>query len=72
MSLAKRSVTSAAWNIGVNTARVVILIIRSVLLARLLPVETFGIYALAMSVVTLSSVVPVFGMWGAFLHRAPE
>ena len=72
MSLAKRSVTSAAWNIVINSARVIVLIVRSILLARLLPVEVFGIYALAMSVVTLSSVFPVFGMWGAFLHRAPE
>ena len=72
MSLARRSVTSAAWNITVNTARVIVLIVRSILLARLLPVEVFGVYAFAMSVVTLSSVFPIFGMWGAFLHRAPE
>jgi O-antigen/teichoic acid export membrane protein len=72
MSLARRSVTAAAWNIGVSMARVVVLFVRSILLARLLPVEVFGIYAFAMSVVNLSSAVPIFGMWGAFLHRAPE
>ena len=72
MTLARRSVTSAAWNIGVSLARVIVLFVRSILLARLLPVEVFGIYAFAMSVVDLSSALPVFGMWGAFLHRAPE
>jgi O-antigen/teichoic acid export membrane protein len=72
MSLAKRSVTSAAWNIMVNMAGVVVLIIRSILLARLLPVETFGVYAFASSVVIITAVLPTFGMQDAFLHRAPE
>jgi O-antigen/teichoic acid export membrane protein len=72
MSLAKRSVTSAAWNIGVNSARVVVLIVRSILLARILPVEVFGVYAFASSVVEITAVLPQFGMRDAFLHRAPE
>jgi O-antigen/teichoic acid export membrane protein len=72
MSLAKRSITSAAWNIGVNSARVIVLIVRSILLARLLPVEIFGVYAFASSVVEITTVLPQFGMRDAFLHRAPE
>ncbi len=72
MSLARRSITSAAWNIGVNSARVVVLIVRSILLARLLPVEVFGVYAFASSVVEITAVLPQFGMRDAFLHRAPE
>ena len=72
MSLARRSVTSAAWNIGVNWARVLVLIVRSILLARLLPVEIFGVYAFASSVVEITAVLPQFGMRDAFLHRAPE
>lgn len=72
MSLARRSVTSAAWNIAVNMTRVVVLIVRSILLARLLPVEVFGVYALAFSVVSLSSALPIFGMGEAFLHRTRE
>jgi O-antigen/teichoic acid export membrane protein len=72
MSLAQRSVSSSAWNISANFFRVGILFVRSVLLARLLPVETFGIYALAGSIVTLTALVPQFGMGGAFLHRAKE
>jgi O-antigen/teichoic acid export membrane protein len=72
MSLTKRSVTSAAWNIGVNSARVIVLIVRSILLARILPVEIFGVYAFASSVVEITAVLPQFGMRDAFLHRAPE
>jgi len=72
MSLYSRSITSAAWNMLVHLSRVVVLLIRSIILARLLPVEVFGIYAFASSVVTLTSAFPVFGMGGAFLHRAPE
>ena len=72
MNLARRSITSAAWNIGVNSARVIVLVVRSILLARLLPVEIFGVYAFASSVVGITAVLPQFGMRDAFLHRAPE
>lgn len=72
MSLVQRSITSVTWNAGANLVKVVILLARSILLARLLPVETFGIYALATSIVTTSGILPMWGMGGAFLHRAPE
>lgn len=52
--------------------QVAVLFLRSVLLARWLPVEVFGVYALAGSVVGLTSAIPQFGMGPAFLHRAPE
>lgn len=41
-------------------------------MARWLPVNVFGIYALAISVVSLVTIVAEFGMAGAFVHRAPE
>ncbi len=72
MSLAQRSITSVSWNAGTNLVKIAILLARSILLARLLPVEVFGIYALATSLVTFSSILPMWGMGGAFLHRAPE
>jgi O-antigen/teichoic acid export membrane protein len=72
MSLAKRSISSAGWNISVSLINVVVGVVRSVLLARLLPVEVFGPYALAMSVMAISVQFLNFGMSGAFLHRAPE
>lgn len=72
MSLVRRSITSTMWNVVANFAQLIVLFIRSVLLARLLPVEVFGIYAFATSVVILSSEFANFGMGGAFLHRSPE
>jgi O-antigen/teichoic acid export membrane protein len=72
MSLARRSVTSVAWNSVASVVNVVVLFVRSVMLARLLPVETFGIYAGATAVVNLTVIVAAFGMGGAFLHRTSE
>jgi O-antigen/teichoic acid export membrane protein len=72
MSLARRSVTSVAWNSVSNLIRVGVLMVRSILLARMLPVETFGVYAFANSIIALTVIVPNFGMASAFLHRAPE
>ena len=46
--------------------------VRTTLLARWLPVKIFGIYGMAHSWVTLSAVLPNFGMGSAFVHRAPE
>jgi len=72
MSLAQRAVSAVSWNLGTNLLKVFILLARSILLARLLPVETFGVYALATAIVTLSGILPQWGMGSAFLHRAPE
>lgn len=72
MNLAKRSITSTSWNVVANITRVIVGFVRSVLLARLLPVDVFGIYALASSVVVISEIVPNFGMNSAFIHHAPE
>lgn len=72
MNLAQRSLVSTTWNVFSNTTKVGVLFVRSIMLARILPVETFGVYSLAGSIVILSSVVTGFGMGGAFLHRATE
>lgn len=72
MDLAERSVRSGAWSVGANLIKVIVLFGRSIVLARLLPVDTFGTYTLAFSVVTLTGIVPSFGLGGALLHRAPE
>lgn len=71
-SIAKRSLTSAFWNFGSNGFQVVIGVGRSIFLARLLPVDVFGIYALASSIISLSGVLANFGLEGAFLHRSTE
>lgn len=72
MSLAERSITSVSWNIGANLGKIAVLLVRSIVLARLLAVETFGVYTLATSIVTFSGILPVFGLGSAFLHRVPE
>ena len=72
MSLARRSITSVAWNSVANWVSHIALFVRGVLLARWLPVDVFGIYALAYSVVSLVTMVAHFGMPSAFMHRVPE
>ena len=72
MSLAERSVTSITWNASTNLIKIGVLLVRSIILARLLPVETFGVYALATSIVTFTGIIPMYGMGSAYLHRSPE
>jgi O-antigen/teichoic acid export membrane protein len=71
-SLGRRSVAAISWNAIASLTGVVVGLVRSILLARLLPIEVFGVYAFANSVVALTSPFPSFAMGGAFLHRAPE
>jgi O-antigen/teichoic acid export membrane protein len=71
-SIVGRTITSISWNVVASLVAIAVGGVRSILLARLLPVEVFGTYALAGSIVGLSGVVVQFGMTGAFLHRATE
>jgi len=71
-SLSQRGLVSVTWNLLSNSSRIVISVIRSVLLARWLPVRIFGVYALASSIIGLTVTLPNFGMGGAFLHRTLE
>ncbi len=71
-SLGQRTVSSVAWTATSSLAGVGVLFARSVLLARMLPVDVFGVYAGATAVVALTAILPTFGMGAAFLHRAPE
>ena len=70
--LARRSTVAVAWNMASGMSGMAVLFARSIILARLLPVETFGVYAGASALVVLTSVFATFGMGGAFLHRALE
>lgn len=72
MSLARRSVTSAFWKSGSSLINALVLFGRSILLARWLPVEVFGVYSLAGTIVSLSVIFVNFGFGAAFLHRSPE
>ncbi len=72
MDLANRSLRSSAYNIAVSGVQTVILFFRSILLARLLDPEIFGIYTFAASFVLITRALPRFGMGSALLHRAEE
>lgn len=72
MDLLKRSVVSVGWNMAANVISVLVLFIRSVILARLLPVTAFGVYAFASSWVALTIIFATFGLGAAFLHRCQE
>lgn len=71
-NIAQRSISAVSWNVLSSIAQVVIGFVRSILLARLLPVDIFGIYGLGNAIVGVSSVFATFGLGSAFLHRSPE
>ncbi|MFH1176893.1 MAG: oligosaccharide flippase family protein [Acidobacteriota bacterium] len=70
--LASRAAASLAWRLSASFGATAVLVVRSVLLARWLPVEVFGVYALAASVIALTGVVASFGLGSALLHRCSE
>lgn len=70
--MVSRTITSISWNAAINIVQIIVGVGRSILLTRLLPVETFGVYAWAGAIVVLTSALANFGMGDAFLHRAPE
>lgn len=72
MSIAQRSVRSSMYTLIGSGITTVIQFIRSIILARLIAPEIFGIYAFAASFVLFTSSLPSFGMSSALLHRAPE
>lgn len=71
-SLAQRTISSIGWNFVGSLAQIVLGFVRSVLLARLLQVETFGVYTWAKSIVVMSAILPGFGLSDAFMHRSSE
>ena len=70
--LASRSISSVKWNAVSNSVNVVIGFVQSIVLARLLPIETFGVIAGAASIVIITSGLANFGMGSAFLYRCEE
>jgi len=68
-TLLERTVTSAGWRLGAQAASGLVLFGRAIVLARLLPVELFGVFSLATAVVTVTSVLGTFGLGPALLHR---
>jgi O-antigen/teichoic acid export membrane protein len=69
MNLARRSVTSSIYNIVANVFSIVSGIAGSILLARLLEPEAFGLFAFVSSTVNLAVALPAFGFPAAFMHK---
>lgn len=67
-----RSITSVRWTMLGNGVFILLGAIQTILLARLLPVDVFGVYALANSIIWLTGMIANMGMGGAFIHRADE
>jgi len=72
MSISQRSILSSIYTLGASGFNTIIQLFRSILLARLIAPEIFGVYSFAASFVLVTSAIPNFGMSSALLHRAPE
>jgi O-antigen/teichoic acid export membrane protein len=72
MGLAKRSINSATWNTISNLIGLPVGLAQSIILARLLPIEYFGIYAGVFALIVLVNHVFEFGVGTAYLHRSAE
>jgi O-antigen/teichoic acid export membrane protein len=72
MNLSQRSIRSVKWNTLATVLGFPLGFVQSVMLARLLPVEYFGVVAAVNSLIGLSSTVFDFGLGNAYVHRAPE
>lgn len=72
MDIARRSVTSSAYNVTANTIQMIVNFGRSVVLARLLAPDVFGVFVFASSIVVLSQAFADFGLKSAFLKLTTE
>lgn len=70
--LAQRSIRSVTWISLANMIALPVNFIQSVLLARLLPVAYFGVFAGMSSIIALSGIFFEFGLGNAFLHRSQD
>ena len=70
--LARRSIDSVKWNFISNILYNAVYLAQTIILARLLPVEAFGIYAGAGAIVVMANGFSTFGIASAFIHRCKE
>jgi len=71
-NLAQRSVTSVKWNAISNVFQILFGFLQTVILARLLPIETFGVFSGAAALTTLLGGFSSFGLGSAFTYRCKE
>ena len=72
MSIAQRSVRSSMYTIIGSGSNTVVSFFRSIILARLIAPEVFGVYTFTTSFILITASIPIFGMSSALLHHAPE
>lgn len=72
MNLVQRSIQSSTYNLLSSLIQTVILLARSILLARLLDPEVFGIYSYAISLIVLTRALQIFGLNNAYIHHTKE
>ena len=70
--LARRSIHSVKWNGIGSIFQIIVGFVQLVVLARLLPIESFGVYSGAVAVTTLLGGISVFGLAEAFRYRCNE
>ena len=71
-NLARRAIDSLTWSTTANLLTLPISFLQSVLLARLLSVDTFGIFAGVAALTELFNAFFDFGLRAAATHRDPE
>jgi PST family polysaccharide transporter len=69
-SLAQRTVTAFTWRLASESSRLILQLAVQIILARLLPVEAFGLLAAAMVVVNFGSRLSEIGVAPAIIQRA--
>ncbi|MGE3918000.1 MAG: oligosaccharide flippase family protein [Hyphomicrobiaceae bacterium] len=67
--LGRRSITATLWGTGGSAVRVVLQVASQVVLARLLGPETFGLYAVAIVIILLSSLFADVGLAYGLIQR---
>jgi O-antigen/teichoic acid export membrane protein len=71
-SVAARTVRGSAYSMGASLVTIGLGFVRSVLLARLLAQEDFGVVALALFFLSLSNQLGGFGLTSALIHRSDD
>lgn len=72
LSLFQRNINAFKWTTLANWLSILILISRSLLLTRWLPIDAFGIYTWVSTILSLTLIVADFGLGESLIHRAKE
>ncbi|KAA3664227.1 MAG: hypothetical protein DWQ04_06865 [Chloroflexi bacterium] len=71
-SLKHRTTKSSIYSLFAKGFQTIINLVRTIVLARIISIDDFGVYAFLLSIVTITIALPNSVLSGSFLHRAPE